>query len=119
MAESPRSFSSYLFGLWRPRINEPLSWWRRILPEGLRRILAKLWLWFLVAGAVLFVIGLVISTTGYVPGMSDSEQILNIDWSILGLGYLLYLLAFVAGFAYDIERQPDPHEALEKAKERT
>ena len=101
------------------RINEPLSWWRRILPEGLRRILAKLWLWFLVAGAVLFVIGLVISTTGYVPGMSDSEQILNIDWSILGLGYLPYLLAFVAGFADDIERQPDPHEALEKAKERT
>ena len=101
------------------RINKPLSWWRRILPGGLRRVLAKLWPWFLVAGAVLSLIGLAISITGYVPGPSDPEQILNIDWSILGLGYLLYLLAFVAGFAYDIERQPDPHEALEKAKERT
>lgn len=98
------------------RINKPLSWWRRILPAGPRRVLAELWPWFLVAGAVLFVIGLVISITGYVPGLSDPEQILTIDWSILGIGYLLYLLAFVAGFAYDIEGQPDPHDTLEKAE---
>jgi hypothetical protein len=98
------------------RINKPLSWWRRILPAGPRRVLAELWPWFLVAGAVLFVIGLVISITGYVPGLSDPEQILTIDWSILGIGYLLYLLAFVAGFAYDIEGQPDPHDILEKAE---
>jgi hypothetical protein len=101
------------------RINKPLSWWRRILPEGLRRVLAKLWPLLLVVGAVLFIIGLVISITGYVPGLSDREQILDIDWSILGVGYMLYLLAFVAGFAYDIEKQPDSHENLEKEKERT
>jgi hypothetical protein len=101
------------------RINKPLSWWRRILPAGPRRVLAELWPWFLVAGAVLFVIGLVISITGYVPGLSDPEQILTIDWSILGIGYLLYLLAFVAGFAYDIQRQPDSHENLGKEKEQT
>jgi hypothetical protein len=98
------------------RINKPLSWWRRILPAGPRRVLAELWPWFLVAGAVLFVIGLVISITGYVPGLSDPDQILTIDWSILGIGYLLYLLAFVAGFAHDIEGQPDPHDTLEKAE---
>jgi hypothetical protein len=101
------------------RINKPLSWWRRILPAGPRRVLAELWPWFLVAGAVLFVIGLVISITGYVPGLSDPEQILTIDWSILGIGYLLYLLAFVAGFACDIQRQPDSHENLGKEKEQT
>jgi hypothetical protein len=101
------------------RINKPLSWWRRILPAGPRRVLAELWPWFLVAGAVLFVIGLVISITGYVPGLSDPEQILTIDWSILGIGYLLYLLAFFAGFAYDIQRQPDSHENLGKEKEQT
>jgi hypothetical protein len=98
------------------RINKPLSWWRRILPEGPRRVLAKLWPWFLVAGAMLLVTGLVISITGYVPGLSDPDQILTIDWSILGIGYFLYLLACVAGFAHDIERQPSSHDSLEKAE---
>jgi hypothetical protein len=90
------------------RINKPLAWWRRVMPKGLRRILSKLWPWLLVAGAVLFLAGLVISVTGFIPGLSDPEQILNVDWSILGLGVLFWLLACVAGFAYDIERLPDP-----------
>jgi hypothetical protein len=99
----------FFFPLWAvaTRISKPLLWWRRVLPEGLRRVLARQWPSSLVAGAVLFVIGLVISITGYVPGLSDPEQILNIDWSILGIGYLIYLLAYVAGFSYDTERQPE------------
>ena len=32
-------------------------------------MLAKLWLWFYVAGALLFIVALVISVTGFVPGM--------------------------------------------------
>jgi Mn2+/Fe2+ NRAMP family transporter len=99
------------------RINKPLSWWRRILPEGLRRVLAKQWPSSLVTGAVLFVIGLVISITGYGPGLSDPEQILTIDWSILGIGYLLYLLAYVAGFSYDIEKQLDSQRTPEGAED--
>jgi hypothetical protein len=90
------------------RINKPLSWWRRAFPEGLRRVLARLWPWLLGAGAVLFTTGLAISVTGFIPGLSDPEQIINVDWSILGLGILFWLLACVAGFAYDIERRPDP-----------
>lgn len=101
------------------RIHKPLAWWRRVLPEGLRRVLAKLWLWFYLVGAVLFIVALIVSVTGFVPGVSDADQILSIDWSILGAGYLLYLLAIVAGFAYDIERQPDSFENLKKMKERT
>lgn len=67
----------------------------------------------------LFIVAFVISVTGFVPGMSDADQILHIDLFVLGVGYLLYLLAFVAGFAHDIERQPDSHENLEKEKEQT
>jgi hypothetical protein len=88
------------------RINKPLTWWRRALPESLRHALAKLWPWSLAGGALLLIIGLVISITGYFPGMSDPDQILYADWSILGLGWLLFMLAYVAGFAYDIEKQP-------------
>ena len=86
------------------RINKPLSWWRKILPEQLRGILATLWPVFLIAGSLLFMLGLFIAITGYVPNVSGPEQILNIDWSILGLGLLSFLLAVVAGFAYDIEK---------------
>jgi hypothetical protein len=87
------------------RIHKPLSWWRRVMPEGLRRVLAKLWPWFLVIATVLFLLGLVISVTGWFPGVSDPDQILSIDWSILLTALVLFLLAFVAGFAYDIGRQ--------------
>jgi hypothetical protein len=87
------------------RINKPLAWWRRVLPEGLQKVLVRLWPWLLIASTVLLIAGLVISVTGYIPGLSDPEQILYVDWSILGVGILLWLLACVAGFAYDIERQ--------------
>jgi hypothetical protein len=87
------------------RINKPLAWWRRVLPEGQRRLLARLWPWFLVLATTLFLLGLVISVTGWFPGVSDPDQILRIDWSMLLTALVLFLLAFVAGFAYDIGRQ--------------
>jgi hypothetical protein len=43
--------------------------------------------------------------TWFPPTVNDPERILNIDWSILGLGMLFYLLACVAGFARDINKQ--------------
>ncbi len=89
------------------RINKPLTWWRKVLPKRLRGILATFWPLFLVIGSLLFLLGLVIAITGYVPNTSDPEQIINIDWSILGLGLLGFLLAVVAGFAYDIERSSE------------
>jgi hypothetical protein len=98
------------------RINKPLTWWRKVLSQSVRGVLAKLWPWFFAAGVALFVAALVISVTGFVPGVSDPDQILTIDWTILGVGYLLYLLAFVAGFAYDIEQQPDSPENLERER---
>jgi hypothetical protein len=87
------------------RINKPLTWWRAVLPESIRRALAKLWLGSLVAAVLLFFIALEIAIVGFVPRVSDPKQILIICWSILGAGLGILLLAFVAGFAHDIERQ--------------
>lgn len=87
------------------RINKPLIWWRKVLPESVRRVLAKLWLWSLIAGALLLVMALEIAIFGFVPGVNDPDLILIVMLSSLGVGLGVLLLTFVAGFAHDIERQ--------------
>jgi protein-S-isoprenylcysteine O-methyltransferase Ste14 len=85
------------------RINRPLDWWRKILPESIRRVLAPLWPVALGIGSVSFLIGLSISITGYVPGVSDPEQILSICWAfVFGGGLGMLLISMVAGFAHDL-----------------
>lgn len=88
------------------RINRLLSWWRKILPEGIRPGLARLWPFTLTLGSLSLLIGLFIAITGYFPGQSDPEVILNICWAFVFIGGLgLYLLTFVSGFAADIVRK--------------
>jgi hypothetical protein len=90
------------------QINRPLDGWRKILPEGIRPVLAKLWPFTLALGSLSFLIGLFIAITGYVPGQSDPEAILNICWAFIFIGGLgLYLFTFVSGFAADITRKGD------------
>jgi hypothetical protein len=86
------------------RINQPLAGWRKLFPESFRRILAPLWPVALGIGAVSFLIGLSISISGYIPGVSDPEKILSICWSfVFGGGLGMLLISMVAGFAYDLE----------------
>jgi hypothetical protein len=88
------------------RINKPLDWWRKILPKGHRRGLAKIWPVTLTFGSISFLIGLFIAITGYVPGVSTDERILAICWSfVFGGGLGMFLVTFVAGFAYDIQKR--------------
>jgi hypothetical protein len=87
------------------RINQPLSWWRKVLPSRIRRALAKLWPFSLGAVLVCFLIGLEIAIFGFVPGINDPDTALTICWSFLFAAWILLLFSFVAGFAADIERQ--------------
>jgi hypothetical protein len=88
------------------RINKPLTWWRKALPKGVREVLAKIWPLSLVLGTISFLTGLFIAVTGYIPGLSDPDRILNICWAfIFGGGWGMFLLAFVAGFADDIKAE--------------
>jgi hypothetical protein len=90
------------------RINKPLAWWRKVLPQRLRSILARLWPYTLSISVISIMIGLYIAITGYVPGVetSDPERILSICWSfIFGGGWAVLLLTFIAGFADDIQRE--------------
>lgn len=90
------------------RIDKPLNFWRRVFPENGRIWLAKLWPVFLSIGLVSFVIGLAVAVFGYVPNVSDPETVLNICWAfIFGGGLGMFLLAFVAGFAHDVQEVAD------------
>ncbi len=93
------------------RINKPLTWWRKILPGGLRRVLARVWPYSLTIAGLSFLIGLFIAITGFVPGVSKSnpELILTICWLfIFGGGLGMMLLSFIAGFASDVDRHRLP-----------
>lgn len=85
------------------RINRPLNWWRKVLPENIQRVLARLWPISLAAGLLFFLIALEIAIIGFVPGVNGPDQKLYICWSFLGAGLVTFLFTFVAGFAQDIQ----------------
>jgi hypothetical protein len=85
------------------RINKPLTWWRRALPEAARRALAGFWVPSMVAGIVCFLVALEIAIFGFVPGVNEPNLKNYICWSILGVGLVTFLFTFLAGFARDIE----------------
>jgi hypothetical protein len=85
------------------RIHKPLQWWRQVLPTGLRSGLAQLWRWLLILAALLMLFALFFAVFGYMPGVLDMEVVLNITLALVGASFVLFLLAFVAGFARDLE----------------
>ena len=86
------------------RINKPLTWWRKILPENVRRVLGKLWPFTLATVTLFFLIALEIAIFGFVPGLSGPDVILTVCWSFLGAAWVFMFFTFVAGFADDIEK---------------
>lgn len=87
------------------QIHKPLSWWRKALPVGVRRGLAQVWPWLLTVASALILTALIIAIFGYIPGVEDMERVLNITLLMVGASLVCFLLAFVAGFAHDIEQE--------------
>ena len=85
------------------RINAPLTWWRRALPENSQQAISGLWPAALVAGVLLFFVALEVAIFGFVPGVSDPWQKEIVCWSFLAGGLVAFLLTFVSGFAHDIQ----------------
>ena len=83
------------------RINRRLKPWKL---AGFAKFIAPFWPVLAGVGMVSFFIGLIISVTGFVPGVAagEAERILNICWSfIFGGGWIGFFLAYVSGFAKD------------------
>ena len=85
------------------QINQPLTWWRQVLPEKARRTLAPLWPGTLAIGTLLFLCALEIAIAGFVPGVPDPELKQYICWSLLVVALGAFLLTIVAGFAHDVQ----------------
>ncbi len=82
------------------RINSSPTWWQTHLSARSRRTLATLWPWSFLA-CVIWYLGLFIL-----------ENFFNESTTVLGaLGLILTLLAVLTGFAHDIQRQTDSHQA--------
>jgi len=95
------------------RIHQPLTGWRKILPVEIRKPLAWLWPGSLAISAGLLVFALVIATTGFIPGVRDTEEILSIMLLCLGMEAIALPLTFVSGFAYDILLKPNVAKHVE------
>jgi hypothetical protein len=88
------------------RINKPLTWWKKVLPDKIRPALGKIWPFTLSISVVSFLTGLYIAITGRVPGfnITDADTVLAICWSLVfGGGWAMILLTYVSGFAADIQ----------------
>ena len=89
------------------RINKPLVWWRRVLPEKIRQVLAKLWPFSMSAVLFCFLFALEIAIFGLVPGVDNPDTALTICWSFLFAAWILLVFSFVSGFAFDIQNQTE------------
>jgi len=87
------------------RINKPLTWWRRTLPVSVRKTLARQWRSYLAISSILILFALEVAVFGIVPGISDPDSITIAMLTSLGFGLLFMLLAFVSGFAHEIEKK--------------
>lgn len=85
------------------RINKPLNWWKKILPGGLRKKLSSLWIFFLVATSLSWLILMELGIFGYFPGQDDPDVILNIVFTFLFSSVILACITFICAFAGDID----------------
>ncbi len=84
------------------RINKPLRGWRKILSGSFGRIISTGWAYSVTFASLCFIIGLEISVFGFVPGVSEPNEILEICWGFLLLGLIFLNISYISGFAYDI-----------------
>lgn len=94
-----------LGGLAATRINKPLTWWRKTLPAGVRRVLAWLWPVSLVAYLILFplMIAIVIFGLWFLEPIRTTGLLFNLGYIVVGL----MALSILGGFAKDIEQQDE------------
>jgi len=90
--------------LFSTRIHKPLTWWRKVFHTGALRVLTRLWLIFLIISSLSIFFVLEIAIFGFVPGISNPDIINIVMLSATGTGFVFLILAFISGFAHDIEK---------------
>jgi hypothetical protein len=85
------------------RINKPLDWWDRKLSFQLRKKLATVWIYFLLATLISWLIVMELGIFGYFPGKDDPDIILNYVFIFLFSTVILACITFICAIAGDIE----------------
>jgi hypothetical protein len=98
-------FMAVLASLAATQIGKPMKFWSR-LPEGLLRLLARIWLVSLIALVILFLISVEIAIFGWpltvlLDDTSSLRMLYDLSYGMIGL----MLLSIISGFAFDIQQQ--------------
>jgi len=87
------------------RINKNLTWWRKVLPQSIRKVFAKFWWICLIIFSILLLSALQIATFGFVPTINDPDMISKVMvYCVIG-GLIFYILSFICAVASDIENR--------------
>jgi hypothetical protein len=88
------------------QIRRPLTWWRKILPDPLRRRIAGGWWWNFAAGYFFLGMGIFIWLVLTPPGAEYNDLVAQyICWVSLLIGLVFQVLTIVSGFARDAQQQ--------------
>jgi hypothetical protein len=88
------------------KINKPLTWWKKHLPEEVRRILAGSWIWTLVIVVVVYLYCLWVAIFGWpLTSFLNAETVNNVQLitGLVLLAFMIYLIP--AGISYNIQKQ--------------
>ena len=87
------------------RIKKSLNWWKKVLSVRLRKLLAALWTYFLLATVIAWLILMEMGIFGYFPGIKDPDTILNVVFGFLFASAVLVCFTYICAYAKDIEEQ--------------
>ena len=96
------------------RINKPLKWWQKALHPRIRPILSRIWAVILVLSSISMVIGMLIAVFGYIPGITDPEQVRDFAMLLVAISAILNIAAFIAGMGDQLFKTD---EALSKIRD--
>jgi antibiotic biosynthesis monooxygenase (ABM) superfamily enzyme len=86
------------------RINKPLTWWSKHIPDSIWGFLAKSWKWSLIICVSVYLFCIESTIFGWPLLAFFDAQTTNSILLIIGLGILVIMLyVALAGFANDIE----------------
>jgi hypothetical protein len=86
------------------RSHKRLTLWRKVFSNRIGVAVGKLWRVSVAVALAAFIMALVISVFGFVPGVEDPDTKLYICWSILGVSFILIHISYISGFASDVQK---------------
>ncbi len=86
------------------RMDKPLHWWKRVLPQWSWPFLSRLWIVTLILSTIAILIGIEMAIFGYFPGVTNPDTIQTLSMSFVLASALLNIVSFIAGFGHELRR---------------